>query len=115
LPCDEGQASIEWDGTQTGVSAFSNVLRLESASMHAHGWIDRAEREPSCFPSILVLSDGRRFPITITNVSECGCQVSCAETLPIGAMVDLKIGEKLIPADVRWSIDGKAGLRLRQD
>ena len=82
--------------------------------MPVANWIDRAAREPSCFPSILLLSDGRRFPVTITNVSQCGCQVACSETLPIGAKVNLQIGNKVISADVRWSIDGKAGLRLAE-
>ena len=76
-------------------------------------WIERGERETPCFPSILSLSDGRRFAVTITNVSERGCPVACGQTLPIGASVHLKIGSKQIAADVRWSIDGKAGLRLR--
>jgi hypothetical protein len=83
--------------------------------MRMANWIERADREPACFPSILTLSDDRRFPVMITNVSERGCQVSCGETLPIGASVNLKIGNKIIAADVRWSIDGKAGLRLRPE
>ena len=80
--------------------------------MPVPNWIERADREPACFPSILVLSDGRSFPVSITNVSEGGCQVACSETLPIGANVNLKIGNKQIAAQIRWSLDGKAGLQL---
>ena len=82
--------------------------------MRIPGWIDRDDREPASFPGVVVLSDGRRFPVTIINVSSCGCQVDCAETLPIGAVVHLDVGNDHLPADVRWSIDGKAGLRLRE-
>jgi hypothetical protein len=83
--------------------------------MRQPGWIERVARQVACFPSILVLPDGSRFPVTITNVSEGGCQIACDETLPIGASVALKIAGKQIDAEVRWSIDGKAGLRLREE
>ena len=78
------------------------------------GWVERATREPAAFPGIVVLADGRRFPITITNVSAGGCQIQCGATLPIGAEINLVIGRELIAADVRWAIDGRAGLRMRK-
>ena len=80
--------------------------------MHSPGWIDRAEREPASFPGIIELSHGRRLPVTITNVSIAGCQVACSETLPIGALIQLQVGQEQLAADVRWASDGKAGLRF---
>lgn len=82
--------------------------------MPVSNWIERADREPASFPSLLALSDGRCFPVSITNVSEGGCQVACSETLPIGANVGLKVGNKQIAAQVRWSLDGRAGLQLSE-
>jgi hypothetical protein len=75
-------------------------------------WIDRDDREPASFPGIVVLPDGRRFPVTITNVSIAGCQVEGRETMPIGAQIHLHVGREELAADVRWAIDGKGGLRF---
>lgn len=82
--------------------------------MRVPGWIDRDHREPAAFPATVALPDGRSVPVTITNVSRDGCEVSCNETLPIGAIVELRVGGEPIPADVRWELDGRAGLRLRR-
>jgi hypothetical protein len=57
--------------------------------MRMLGWIDRDDREPASFPGIVVLADGRRLPVTITNVSSGGREVECEDPLPIGAKVHL--------------------------
>ena len=82
--------------------------------MRIPGWVDRDDREPASFPAVITLSDGRGFPVTITNVSKDGCEVTCGAVLPIGATVCLGVAAELITAQVRWCIDGKAGLRLLQ-
>ena len=81
-------------------------------AMRIPGWIDRDDREPAAFPAVITLLDGRVFPVTITNVSKEGCEISCAEVLPIGAPVYLGVAAELIKAQVRWCVNGKAGLRL---
>jgi hypothetical protein len=59
------------------------------------------------------LSNGLRFPVTVTDVSEEGCKVASNQMLPIGEIVQLKIqGSEMVPVSVRWAILGKAGLRF---
>ena len=77
----------------------------------ARAWIDRAERDPVSVAAALVLP-GKNLPVRITNVSDDGCQIDCSETLPIGAAVSLRLEFVSVAATVRWSMDGKAGLRF---
>ncbi len=77
------------------------------------GWIDRAGREPASFPAIVVLAEGQRIAVTITNISSAGCQIDCAETLSIGQAVRIELaGDIAAHASVRWAISGHAGLRF---
>ena len=77
------------------------------------GWIDRDSREPTSFPGIVVLAEGQRLPVTMTNISAEGCQVECIEALPIGQTVQLELaGDIKAEASVRWAILGRAGLRF---
>ena len=80
--------------------------------MRLPGWIDRDDREPTSRQAAVILSDGARVPVTITNASDQGCEVECADTLPIGAAVQLEVGGAQLAGKVRWCIDGKAGLQL---
>ncbi len=78
-------------------------------------WIERAGREPASFPAIVVLAEGQRLAVTITNISSAGCQIDCAETLPIGQAVRIELaGNIAAEANVRWAILGRAGLRFLQ-
>ncbi len=77
------------------------------------GWIDRVAREPAAFPAIVVLSNGQRAPVMITDVSNGGCQVKGAETLPIGQLVRIEVAGGIIAdASVRWELNGRAGLQF---
>ena len=77
------------------------------------GWIDRDSRETTSYPAIVTLAEGHRLPVTITNISNEGCQVECAETLPIGQTVRIELaGDIKADASVRWAIVGRAGLRF---
>ena len=73
----------------------------------------RAYRPLVRLPGFIHLSNGLRFPVTVTDVSEEGCKVACNHMLPIGEIVQLAIqGRDLVPVSVRWAILGKAGLRF---
>ena len=77
------------------------------------GWTDRDGRQPTSFPAIIVLPDGTRLTVTITNISNEGCQVETPATLPIGKTVRIELaGDISADASVRWSIDRRAGLRF---
>jgi hypothetical protein len=77
------------------------------------GWIDRADRQNASYPAILVLAEGKRLPVTITNISKDGCQVECLETLPIGQSVRIELAGNIeTDACVRWALLGRAGLRF---
>lgn len=82
--------------------------------MRPPGWIDRGVRKPTSISATIVLFDGRRLPILITNVSKEGCRVECEEMLPIGVTVQLEIDGVVTNADVRWALPGCGGLRLHE-
>ena len=76
-------------------------------------WTDRNSRETTSYPAIVILTGGQRLPVTIANISNEGCQVECAETLPIGETVRIELaGGIKADANVRWAIPGRAGLRF---
>jgi len=80
------------------------------------GWTDRDNREPTSFPAILVLAEGKRFPVTITNISADGCQIEGAEAIPIGETVRVELaGDIRADATVRWAVERRAGLRFIRD
>jgi hypothetical protein len=80
------------------------------------GWTDRDNREPASFPAILVLAEGDRVPVTITNISSDGCQVEGADAIPIGDKVRIELaGNISADATVRWAVMGRAGLRFVRD
>src|SRR5690348_14820718 len=70
----------------------------------ASAWVDRSDdREPTSFPAFVVRPGGNKLPVTVTNVSNDGCQVQCEQLLPIGETVELEAGDRRVAADVRWS------------
>ena len=77
------------------------------------GWMDRIAREPTAFPAVIVLPDGQRSSVIITDVSNVGCQVEGPETLPIGQTVRIELaGGISADASVRWELNGRAGLQF---
>lgn len=75
------------------------------------GWIKRADRPPVHLPGLLHLADGRKVGVVVTDMSAEGCKVSAHYPLPIGAIVQLAVpGRDMMPASIRWSMLGKAGL-----
>jgi hypothetical protein len=75
------------------------------------GWVKRADRTPVHLTGLLHLSDGRKIGVVVTDLSAQGCKVSAHYLLPIGAIVQLLVpGRDMMPASIRWSMLGKAGL-----
>ena len=83
------------------------------AGMRRVGWVKRADRTLVRLRGSIHLSNGLRFPVTVTDVSEEGCKVASNHMLPIGEIVQLAIqGAEMVPVSIRWMICGKAGLRF---
>ena len=60
-----------------------------------------------------VLSDGRRIPVEITNLSRDGCQLVAGETLGIGEPVYINAPTlDGVKGTIRWSLFGSAGVRF---
>lgn len=77
------------------------------------GWVGRQDRRRASRPGSVVLSDCGTVDVIVTNLSDDGCQIAVAETLPIGRRVRLNIlGERPCEATVRWAIPGAAGLQF---
>ncbi len=76
-------------------------------------WIDRDDRKPASIAGFLTVTDGRKIPVTITNLSSVGCRVECDETLPIAQTVRLNVRDKSVDCHVRWALPGVAGLRFQ--
>jgi hypothetical protein len=62
----------------------------------------------------MILSDGMTIAVTVTNISDDGCQIAFErhQTVPIGTEVRLKLEEQSLAATVRWALNGGAGLRF---
>lgn len=76
------------------------------------GWVDRRDREPVMLAGFVVLSSGRSIPVTVVDMSSDGCRVACEEILPIAATVRLELGGAMASANVRWALQGAAGLQI---
>jgi hypothetical protein len=95
-----------WLDRLAGVAEIAPLDRLP-------GWTDRDSREPASFPAILIYGEGKRIPVTITNISADGCQVEGADAVPIAENVRLELaGNISADATVRWAVMGRAGLRF---
>lgn len=76
------------------------------------GWVPRADRE-SVSVEATVRLHGCAVPVTVTDISKCGCKVRSPQALPIGEVVQLELSAvQPQAADVRWSLAGLAGLRF---
>jgi PilZ domain len=78
------------------------------------GWTSRTYREPVAFTGSVVLLCGDTVSVTVTNISEDGCQIAYEPDaiLPIGAEVRLKFDLVSFAGTVRWAFNGRAGLRF---
>lgn len=80
--------------------------------MRMPGWIGRREREPVTLDGSVVLLTGRVVPVTIVDFSPGGFRVEAEETLPIAATVRLELDGAIANAQVRWALNGAAGLQI---
>ena len=76
------------------------------------GWISRRDRDPVSVSGRVVLPDGRSITVMVVDITPEGCRVQCEETLPIGATVTVEFGGSTANANVRWALEGEAGLQL---
>ena len=79
------------------------------------GWISRADRETVALHGIAVLGNGRPVAVRLANLSTQGCEVQSDEDLKIGDQIRLQaatVGD--VAASVRWSFQGRAGLRFAE-
>lgn len=73
----------------------------------------RADADPVLLYGSLRLGDGQRLAVTITNVSPDGCKLDVSEMLPVGAVVELDVPDRMVMhANVRWSTQCRAGLQF---
>lgn len=80
------------------------------------GWIPRPERQPVRIDGSVELSSGNVIPARLDNLSNGGCQLTAATTLPIGASVKLHLaGLGRTLATVQWALLDKAGLRFASE
>ena len=80
--------------------------------MRMPGWVGRREREPVALVGSLVFRGGRSIPVRIVDMSPEGCRVECEEALPIGIIVRLELADAVANAQVRWALNGAAGLQI---
>lgn len=76
-------------------------------------WTKRNERSQVSVAAVAYLSDGRAVAARLTNISYEGCQIETDITLAIGEKLKLalpRLGE--ISVQVRWSLQGTAGLHF---
>lgn len=60
--------------------------------------------------------DGQETSVELRDISTEGAKLALAAALDIGAAVQLRLPDKSrIPATVRWTRDGHAGLRFAAD
>lgn len=75
------------------------------------GWVKRSDRQPTYLSASVRVSDGRKIPVVIIDLSSNGCKVSCRQILPVADTVELSVkGGAKFRANVRWWTPGKAGL-----
>lgn len=95
----------------SGTILSQSIEMTGTTKRRTAGWVKRADRLPVHLTGLLHLSDGRKIGVVVTDMSAQGCKVSAHHLLPIGAIVQLLMpGQDLMPASIRWSMLGKAGL-----
>jgi hypothetical protein len=76
----------------------------------------RRHRRPVTLAACATREDGSLIEMTVTNLSYDGCKVLTAAELTAGERLSLSVPRRgAIPATVRWSADGKAGLAFDAD
>lgn len=75
-------------------------------------WVRNSEREPVELKGVIILPWGRPIRVTVLDISPGSCRVACGETLPTETTVRLEIGAAVADAEILWSAEGEAGLRL---
>jgi hypothetical protein len=74
---------------------------------------DRQDRRPVQLRGYAILGDGRTLDVTVLDLSYDGCCLKVAEELNPREPVKLSVsGLALVEARVRWSRDGRAGLKF---
>lgn len=77
------------------------------------GWIKRNDRRKVNVDAVAHLADGTIIPVRLTNISNEGCQIEAERTLPIGEKLKLELPRLgLVAAQVRWSLQGTAGIQF---
>lgn len=79
----------------------------------APDWVKRKDRRRVHVAAIAYLPDGSAVPVRVTDISYEGCKLETEAALPIGSKLKLalpRLGE--ICAQVRWSLQGTAGIRF---
>lgn len=77
------------------------------------GLIKRGHRDPVSLTGFVIPADGRQIAVALTNLSPEGCRAECDETLRVGELIIVNVPPlAMIPARVRWSLLGSAGIRL---
>ncbi|HZU52151.1 MAG TPA: PilZ domain-containing protein, partial [Sphingomicrobium sp.] len=61
--------------------------------------------------------DGSEVPVTVTDLSDEGCRVECAEpVLRIGEWIEVNVpSEGELKAQVRWALGGSAGVKFERE
>ena len=76
------------------------------------GFVERAERRPVSLRGF-ALGPSRDSDVVLTNLSYDGCEVSSADRFRRGEKLELRLlRHGAIQAEVRWSAQGRAGMRF---
>jgi hypothetical protein len=73
----------------------------------------RRDRYPVEIDAVVYRTDGRKFPVTLSNFSDQGCRVETNEEFHIGERLQIAVPRMgNMKAQVRWSLPGAAGTRF---
>lgn len=76
-------------------------------------WAKRKDRRQVRVTAVAYLPDGSAVAVRVTNISYEGCELETNSILPIGEKLKIalpRLGE--IYAQVRWALEGKAGIQF---
>lgn len=110
------EETICWDATDgdAPILRFAPLIREEPRPTPRRV-NDRAPRQPIARRGSLLARD-LLVPVRIRDISSGGAAIECDRTLRAGREVELDLGEAGIrSAEVRWSRNGKIGLRFAAD